>query len=102
MFEQLQKQTTKIIPAQHSSLGNLVAIEVLLIYNVLSKHWAAYRKDSEIPQPMSALILTVLSRKKYYLRTLRLMNAILSVVFFLPIKQMFRIGDTNAMLISTI
>jgi hypothetical protein len=47
MFEQLQKQATKTIPAQHSSLGDLVAIDGSLIDAVLSMHWADYRKGSK-------------------------------------------------------
>ncbi len=47
MFEQLQKQATKIIPAQHSCLGDLVAIDGSLIDAVLSMHWADYRKGSK-------------------------------------------------------
>ena len=47
VFEQLQKQATKTIPAQHSSLGDLVAIDGSLIDAVLSMHWADYRKDSK-------------------------------------------------------
>ena len=46
MFEQLQKQTTKTIPAQYSGLGDLVAIDGSLIDAVLSMHWADYRKGS--------------------------------------------------------
>ncbi len=47
MFEQLQKQATKTIPAQHSCLGELVAIDGSLIDAVLSMHWADYRKGSK-------------------------------------------------------
>ena len=47
MFEQLQKQTTKTIPAQHSLLGDLVAIDGSLIDAVLSMYWADYRKGSK-------------------------------------------------------
>jgi len=47
MFEQLQTQATKTIPAQHSCLGDLVAIDGSLIDAVLSMHWADYRKGSK-------------------------------------------------------
>jgi len=47
MFEQLQKQATKTIPAQHSCLGDLVAIDGSLIDAVFSMHWADYRKGSK-------------------------------------------------------
>jgi hypothetical protein len=47
MFEQLQAQATKTIPAQHSCLGDLVAIDGSLIDAVLSMHWADYRKGSK-------------------------------------------------------
>ena len=47
MFEQLQMQATKTIPAKHSSLGDLVAIDGSLIDAVLSMHWADYRKGSK-------------------------------------------------------
>ena len=47
MFEQLQKQTTKTIPAQHSCLGDLIAIDGSLIDAVLSMYWADYRNGSK-------------------------------------------------------
>jgi hypothetical protein len=47
VFEQLQKQATTTIPAQHSDLGDLVAIDGSLIDAVLSMHWADYRKGSK-------------------------------------------------------
>jgi hypothetical protein len=46
IFEQLQAQTTKTIPAQHSCLGDLIAIDGSLIDAVLSMYWADYRKGS--------------------------------------------------------
>jgi hypothetical protein len=39
IFEQLQAQATKTIPARHSCLGDLIAIVA-----VLSMYWADYRK----------------------------------------------------------
>ncbi len=47
VFEQLQKQATTAIPAQHSDLGDLIAIDGSLIDAVLSMHWADYRKGSK-------------------------------------------------------
>jgi hypothetical protein len=47
IFEQLQAEVTKTIPAQHSSLGDLIAIDGSLIDAVLSMHWADYRKGSK-------------------------------------------------------
>jgi hypothetical protein len=46
IFEQLQAQATKTIPAQHSCLGDLIAIDGSLIDAVLSMYWADYRKGS--------------------------------------------------------
>ena len=46
IFEQLQVQATKTIPAQHSCLGDLIAIDGSLIDAVLSMYWADYRKGS--------------------------------------------------------
>jgi len=47
VFEHLQKQAAKTIPAQHSCLGDLVAIDGSLVDAVLSMHWADYRKGSK-------------------------------------------------------
>ncbi|TKB23051.1 IS4 family transposase [Desulfopila sp. IMCC35006] len=47
VFTELQKQTTGILPSQHSELGDLVAIDGSLIDSVLSMHWAEYRRDSK-------------------------------------------------------
>lgn len=47
VFEQLQKQATNTIPAQHSALGDLVAIDGSLIDAVLSMHWADYHKTAK-------------------------------------------------------
>jgi len=44
VFEQLQKQASRVLPNRHSELGNLVAIDGSLIDATLSMYWADYRK----------------------------------------------------------
>ena len=47
VFNKLQTQATKTIPAEFEQLGNLVAIDGSLIDAVLSMTWADYRKGSK-------------------------------------------------------
>jgi hypothetical protein len=43
VFLELQKQATGVLLAQHSELGDIVAIDGSLIDLILSMHWAEYR-----------------------------------------------------------
>jgi hypothetical protein len=47
VFEQLYSQAYQTLPAQHSELGELIAIDGSLIDGVLSMTWADYRKGSK-------------------------------------------------------
>lgn len=47
IFEDLVKQSEKVIPAQYAHLGKLVAIDGSLIDAVLSMEWADYRTGSK-------------------------------------------------------
>ena len=47
VFEQLQKQASRVLPNHHPELGNLVAIDGSLIDATLSMYWADYRKGAK-------------------------------------------------------
>ena len=47
VYQNLQKQASKILPKQNPELGNLVGIDGSLIDATLSMHWADYRKKSK-------------------------------------------------------
>lgn len=47
LFIGLVAQATKVLPAEHAHLGNLVAIDGSLIDAVLSMHWADYRNGAK-------------------------------------------------------
>ena len=47
VFEKLSHQASNILPSQHASLGQLVALDGSLIDAVLSMNWADYRKASK-------------------------------------------------------
>jgi hypothetical protein len=47
VFNELQKKGSVDLPAQHTELGELVAIDGSLIDSVLSMHWAEYRTNSK-------------------------------------------------------
>lgn len=47
VFQELQKQATRVLPKEYEHLGNLVAIDGSLIDAVLSMHWADYRESSK-------------------------------------------------------
>jgi len=47
VFNDLQKQSSVILPKEHALLGDLVAIDGSLIDAVLSMRWADYRKNSK-------------------------------------------------------
>ena len=47
IFEELCKKTQKILPIEHSELGDLVSIDGSLINAVLSMYWADYRTGSK-------------------------------------------------------
>lgn len=47
VFDELCKKAQKVLPAQHSDLGDLVSIDGSLINAVLSMYWADYRTGSK-------------------------------------------------------
>ena len=47
VYEQLQSKASNLLPAQHTELGELVAIDGSLIQAVLSMYWADYRDGSK-------------------------------------------------------
>jgi len=47
VFEQVQKQASRVLPNCHPTLGNLVAIDGSLIDATLSMQWADYRKGAK-------------------------------------------------------
>ncbi len=47
VYQDLQKQASKILPKQNPELGDLVGIDGSLIDATLSMHWADYRKKSK-------------------------------------------------------
>ncbi len=46
VFEALQAQASKVLPSEHTDLGNLVAIDGSLVDATLSMYWADYRGGS--------------------------------------------------------
>lgn len=47
VFELLKQQAADVLPAAHSGLGDLIAIDGSLIDGVLSMDWAQYRKNAK-------------------------------------------------------
>jgi len=47
VFQKLQDQATKVLPENHSKLGDLIGIDGSLIDAGLSMYWADYRKGSK-------------------------------------------------------
>lgn len=47
VFQELSKQSSKIIPKEFQALGDLIAIDGSLIDAVLTMYWADYRKGSK-------------------------------------------------------
>ncbi len=47
MFEQLQAEASSVLPADHSDLGELVAVDGTIIDCVLSMHWADFKRSKK-------------------------------------------------------